>query len=70
LPATTDLSQAAQPWSARLGYGRPDAAAAARRMLGTIRGAALRNRAIPLFDFYREVPPITQFRPRRRSQPR
>lgn len=36
-------------WDARLGYGIPDAAAAARRMLGTVAGAIVRNRATPLF---------------------
>jgi subtilisin family serine protease len=39
-------------WDARLGYGIPDAAAAARRMLGTVAGATARNRVTPLFRLY------------------
>ena len=36
-------------WNERLGYGIPDAAKAARRMLGKVAGATVRNRATPLF---------------------
>ncbi|MCI1709233.1 MAG: S8 family serine peptidase [Chiayiivirga sp.] len=50
--ATTHAAQDGQPWTPQLGYGRPDAAAAARRMLGTVRGVVARNRATPLFDFH------------------
>ncbi len=52
LAQTTAEAQAGQPWSQRLGYGRPDAAAAAARMLGTVEGHTARNRATPLFRFY------------------
>jgi serine protease len=51
LASTSAEAQIGSPWNAHLGYGRPDAAAAARRMLGTVRGVTARNRAIPLFDF-------------------
>lgn len=43
---------AGQAWNPFLGYGRPDAAAAVRRLLGTIVGATARNRATPLFRLY------------------
>ncbi len=49
--ATTSEAQVGQAWNPQFGYGRPDAAAAAKRMLGTVRGLLARNRAIPLFDF-------------------
>ena len=52
LVATTDAAKSGEPWNRHLGYGRPDVAAAARRMLGTVRGSQVRNRAIPLFDFH------------------
>ncbi|MFC4821790.1 S8 family peptidase [Dokdonella ginsengisoli] len=39
-------------WDPKLGYGIPDAAAAARKMLGTVAGATVRNRATPLFRLW------------------
>jgi hypothetical protein len=39
-------------WDAQLGYGRPDAVAAAKKMLGKVAGSVVRNRATPLFRFY------------------
>jgi subtilase family protein len=52
LASTTAEAQAGQAWTPKLGYGRPDAAAAARKMLGTVAGVTVRNRATPLFRFY------------------
>lgn len=52
LASTTDEAATGQPWNPQHGYGRPNASVAARRMLGTVRGAQVRNRAIPLFDFH------------------
>lgn len=49
IASTTFEAQASHPWSLTLGYGRPDAAAAARAMLGHVAGAPVRNRATPLF---------------------
>ena len=45
-------AQANQAWTAKMGYGRPDAAAAARKMLGKVAGVYVRNRATPLFRLY------------------
>ena len=42
--STTAEAQASHAWSLTLGYGRPDAAAAARAMLGKVAGAPVRNR--------------------------
>ena len=42
-------------WDVHLGYGHPDAAAAARKMLGKVAGAVIRNRATPLFRLYSSV---------------
>ena len=39
-------------WDPKLGYGIPDAAAAARRTLGKAAGATVRNRATPLFRLW------------------
>lgn len=39
-------------WDAKLGYGIPDAAAAARKVLGTVAGATVRNRVTPLFRLW------------------
>ena len=50
--STTDRAQAGLPWTAQLGYGIPDAPAAARKILGTVRGAIAKNRATPLFALY------------------
>jgi hypothetical protein len=52
IASTTIESQANQPWSMRTGYGRPDAASAARKMLGGVAGGVVRNRVTPLFRLY------------------
>lgn len=52
LASTTFRSQAGQPWSAQLGYGRPDAEQAVRAVLGEVSGQTAKNRAIPMFSFY------------------
>lgn len=52
IASTTGAAKSGEPWNQKLGYGIPDTAAAARRMLGEVRGARVRNRAIPLFDFH------------------
>lgn len=52
LAQTTAEAQANQPWTATFGYGRPDAAKAAARMLGTVQGRTVKNRVTPLFRFY------------------
>ena len=51
LVATTDRGQSGLPWSQTLGYGRPDALAAVRTLLGELAGRTIRNRATPLFSF-------------------
>jgi hypothetical protein len=55
LASTTFEAQANQPWSGTFGYGRPDAAAAARKMIGQVAGVFIRNRATPLFRLYSSV---------------
>src|SRR5699024_1803183 len=52
LAGTTFQAAANQSWDPFLGYGRPDAAAAVKRMLGKVAGAVTRNRATPLFRLY------------------
>jgi hypothetical protein len=52
LAGTTFQAAANQSWEPFLGYGRPDAAAAVKRMLGKVAGAVTRNRATPLFRLY------------------
>jgi hypothetical protein len=52
IASTTAQAQVGQGWTAKTGYGRPDAAAAARKMLGKVAGVYIRNRATPLFRFY------------------
>ena len=49
LASTASRAQAGLGWDAELGYGIPDAEAAARKMLGKVARAPVRNRAIPLF---------------------
>lgn len=49
LAQTATQVQLGQGWNPFLGYGVPDAAAAARRMLGKVAGGTVRNRATPLF---------------------
>jgi serine protease len=50
--ATASHSTAGLPRDSKAGFGIPNAALAARGMLGTVRGAVVPNRAIPLFGFY------------------
>jgi serine protease len=52
LAQTTFEAQSGQGWTPTFGYGRPDAAAAAARMLGTVAGQTVKNRATPLFRAY------------------
>jgi len=52
LAQTATQAQVGQPWSPFVGYGIPDAAAAARKMLGKVAGVTVRNRATPLFRLY------------------
>lgn len=52
MASTTFEAQANQPWNQTFGYGRPDAAAAARKMIGKVAGVTIRNRATPLFRLY------------------
>jgi hypothetical protein len=40
------------PWTPAFGYGRPDAAAAARSMLGEVASHTVKNRVTPLFRFH------------------
>jgi hypothetical protein len=52
LAHTTDRAQASLVWDSRLGFGLPEAAAAARRMLGTVATGIVRNRVTPLFRMH------------------
>ena len=52
LAQTTVQAQSGQVWSPSFGYGRPDAAAAAARILGKVEGHTVRNRVTPLFRFH------------------
>jgi hypothetical protein len=52
LAQTASQAAIGQPWDAHVGYGVPDVAAAARRMLGKVAGGGVRNRATPLFRLY------------------
>ena len=52
LATTTAQAQAQQPWEHHVGFGRPDAAAAARKMLGKVANVTIRNRVTPLFRLY------------------
>jgi hypothetical protein len=52
IASTTAQAQANQAWTSTVGYGRPDAAAAARKMLGKVAGVYIRNRVTPLFRLY------------------
>jgi hypothetical protein len=52
IASTTAEAQHGQGWTTTMGYGRPDAAAAARKMLGKVAGGYVRNRATPLFRLY------------------
>lgn len=55
LASTTFEAQANQPWSPTFGYGRPDAAAAAQKLIGQVDGVVIRNRATPLFRLHSTV---------------
>ncbi|MGH8174540.1 MAG: S8 family serine peptidase [Rhodanobacteraceae bacterium] len=52
LAQTASRGQLALGWAPTVGYGVPDAAAAARRMLGNVVGVPARNRATPLFRLF------------------
>jgi hypothetical protein len=52
LAQTASRAQQSLGWDPRVGYGIPDAAAAARKMLGNVVGVPARNRATPLFRLY------------------
>ncbi len=52
LATTTAQAQLGQGWEPRIGYGLPDAAAAAQAMLGDVGNRPARNRATPLFRLY------------------
>jgi hypothetical protein len=52
LAQTGSQASIGQGWSPRNGYGVPDVAAAARRLLGKVAGGGVRNRATPLFRLY------------------
>lgn len=52
LAQTGARAQQGLGWDPQTGYGIPDAAAAARRVLGKAAGATVRNRATPLFRLY------------------
>ncbi|HKE47520.1 MAG TPA: S8 family serine peptidase [Rhodanobacteraceae bacterium] len=52
LASTTFEAQSTESWNPLTGYGRPDAAAAARKMLGRVAGAVARSRVTPLFRLY------------------
>lgn len=57
LTSTADRSglPVGQSWDPRHGYGRPNGEAAARMVLGIIRGEVVRNRVTPLFTLYSPV---------------
>jgi len=52
LAQTASQAAIGQAWNPRNGYGIPDVAAAARRLLGKVAGGRVRNRATPLFRLY------------------
>jgi hypothetical protein len=52
LAQTASQARIGQSWNPRVGYGVPDVAAAARRMLGKVAGGGVRNRVTPLFRLY------------------
>lgn len=52
IASTTFEAQSNVAWTQQFGYGRPDAAAAARKMLGKVAGVAVRNRVTPLFRLH------------------
>ena len=52
LAQTASQAAIGQGWSPRVGYGVPNVADAARRLLGKVAGGGVRNRATPLFRLY------------------
>ncbi len=50
--STASAAATGQPETIQLGFGTPNAAAAASKMLGTVRGMPVRNRVTPLFGLY------------------
>ncbi len=54
LAASTDRAVANHGWDPDLGFGRPDAEVAARRMLGAVAGSTVTNRLTPLFVLWSE----------------
>lgn len=52
LAQTASQAAIGQAWNPGSGYGIPDVAAAARRLLGKVAGGGVRNRATPLFRLY------------------
>ncbi len=52
LRTNTFEAQAGGNWTPSVGYGRINASASAKRILGSAQGTQIRNRAIPLFAFY------------------
>lgn len=52
LASTTADAQAGRGWTPKFGYGRPDAAKAASKVLGTVAGGVIHNRVTPLFRLY------------------
>lgn len=52
LAQTTAEALAGTGWTAKKGFGHPNARKAAERMLGKVAGVVPRNRAIPLFRLY------------------
>jgi hypothetical protein len=49
LAQTASQAAIGQSWSPQVGYGIPNAAAAAQRLLGKVAGGGVRNRVTPLF---------------------
>lgn len=49
---TTVQALALQAWDPKLGYGFPDAAAAAKKLIGVVEKRTVLNRATPLFRLY------------------
>lgn len=54
LAASTDRAAVNLGWDPMMGFGRPDAEVAARRMLGTVAGSTVTNRVTPLFVLWSE----------------
>lgn len=54
LAASTDRAAAGLGWDPVMGFGRPDAEVAAKRMLGAVAGGTVTNRLTPLFVLWSE----------------